>query len=317
LSSRWEGNITPDNSTEPKTIIPVGTPVTRKVLIEVQGQHARRIPLHEQRVDEPQRQYADQPVFARELTPTSLNSSKLLSATLIAPQSGEFSLPPLSIDWWDINKKTWRTSVLNRETFQVVADPSALSAAQSEAIRPLLNNWLQHTFKRIGALPVVSLVLMGMFAVALVLLCYWQWRRWSQSTRNANNAQHDFHKTPATEAAAWRELRKNMNIKKLTGIRQALLHWVAKRWPDEQYQELEQIKTRWPELAHPLSTIEELLYSKNGALQPTQPCKAKTEAQLKTLRKQLVELRKRASADGCVSSPSSMQSELKPLYQNN
>lgn len=316
LSSRWQGTVAPEDNAESKTIIPAGTPVKRSVLIEIQGQHAERVPLHEQQVDEPQRQYAEQPVLKRILTAESLNGSKLLSATLIAPEVGHFLLPALAIDWWDINKKMWRTSVLEPEAFEVVAKGAVPVATQGGATTTTFTNAMQSAFQHIHSiLPILTMIL-GLLTIALAALCLRLWQRQKQLIRDTPNTTFSTNKTPVTEAEAWRVLRKKLDRKNLSGIRQALLLWARKYSPERNFQTLEQIRLCWPALDQPLLNLEELLYSPHVNAQPGQPSNSDAEKQLKVLRKQLVNIRMQPSLRNQASGINSQRGQLKPLYRN-
>jgi len=285
------------------------------VLIEVQGQHAERIPLHDQQVNEPHRQYADQPVLERNLTPESLNGSKLLAATIIAPAAGEFLLPELAIDWWDINAKMWRTSVLEPEAFEVIEKGAAQVTAKGGATTTTFTHALRNAFQRVSSLlPIISIVL-GLLSIALAALCLRLWRRQKQLISDTSSTTFSTHNVPATEADAWRVLKKKLDRKEPDGIRQALINWARKSWPKENFQTLEQLRLFFPELDKPLSDLDRLLYSRQVNTQLEQPFNTEADKQLKALRKQLLRIRKNRVVGSQLNGLDSKQGELKPLYR--
>jgi len=110
MEQRWSGDI--DSVT-------VGEPVTRTITIRAEGLSAAQItPLQEPQGNN-YRGYPDQPQLDEIVTTNGLTATRIESLALVPNNSGEITLPPVELIWWDTNSNKRRVASLPSITLQV------------------------------------------------------------------------------------------------------------------------------------------------------------------------------------------------------
>lgn len=101
-----------------------GEPLTRTLTLSTEGLHASQLPaLQSLATDtgqgEPLRQYADQPQLHTELGETGVRSVRHDSAALVALQEGSYTLPAVTVNWWNTLEDRLETSSLDSVVLNV------------------------------------------------------------------------------------------------------------------------------------------------------------------------------------------------------
>lgn len=115
LEQRWSGDL--ENAT-------VGEPITRTVTITAKGLSSAQITPLEVLQSSDYRVYPDQPQLDQSLSSEGLTSTRIESFALVPNQSGEITLPPIEVRWWDINEQREQISRLPSTTLQVLPSVS-------------------------------------------------------------------------------------------------------------------------------------------------------------------------------------------------
>jgi hypothetical protein len=98
----------------------VGEPITRTITISAKGQQASVIPpLKYDYVDANLKLYKDQPQLETKKTNQGFIATRIESEALVANQAGEYLLPAISIDWWNVKTKQWQTSTVKPQMLSV------------------------------------------------------------------------------------------------------------------------------------------------------------------------------------------------------
>ena len=121
---------------DPNAELPVGVPQTRTVTVEADGLLETQLP---ELVLEQQggvRQYADQPVLERDVTPTGLTSRRAVSLAVIAQNPGEVTLPAIELPWWNVAEQRWEVAQLPPRTLRFAPSAEAPPPAPIEAVTP-------------------------------------------------------------------------------------------------------------------------------------------------------------------------------------
>lgn len=103
-------------------ILRAGEPFSRGVLIQAEGPKAGQLPHLEdlQSQNAPFKVYADKPQEQENMVQGILHSTRKEQYTLIPQKAGTWTLPEISISWWDIVKKEKRTSILPARTVHIL-----------------------------------------------------------------------------------------------------------------------------------------------------------------------------------------------------
>lgn len=118
-----------------------GDVFTRTFIINAEGIHSSQLPSLEKKMDGSSqfKSYADKAELKDEIVNGTLKSSRIEKYTLIPQESGQLTLPEISIEWWNTKQEKRQTSVLPARTIQVqpekgpaFSQPVNISAAESE-----------------------------------------------------------------------------------------------------------------------------------------------------------------------------------------
>ncbi len=270
-----------------------GNPVVREVSISVTGQHATRIPLYDLPALAPLRQYPNPVINTNTLAANSLSGVRVMSTTLIAPTLGEFVLPPLIVQWWDINTKRWRRSELPQQILvagdvQQSKNPASQDPEQTGNGQTTPGsenaNLDQYSgdqgLKKTFALPPLTrpqlaFVLLGLLVLGIsvgVVRRELRLRREPLTEKQAfANLQRSVRKMkPQRKAQDHRTTYQHLHACRLTLLQWASFYYVDKKHRDNidnrnghgrKIQGLQQLQTLCPDLHEPLQTLERLLYS--------------------------------------------------------
>ncbi|WP_341679246.1 hypothetical protein [Niveibacterium sp. SC-1] len=205
------------------TVLKVRDSVTRTVTIDAAGVHAMYLPPTEFKPQDGLAVYPKSPRTQEHDDQKAgfLGSTRVDAATYVMRKAGEFTLPEVSVSWWDIKAGTMRTSSVPAVHLQVAA-----SAAGEVPFAIPVENKLQQV-RRKSSLPAIAhtalLVLAGLVlawvAVALALrFGRVIGRRW-----RAARARHE-----ASEAAAFARFSRAARQGNPAAAYAALLRWVTR-----------------------------------------------------------------------------------------
>ena len=238
----------------------VGVPQTRTVIIDADGLLETQLP--ELIIDQQPgiRQYADQPVLEREVTPEGLRSRRAVSLAVIAQSPGEITLAGVELPWWNVTEQRWEVARLEPRTLQVL--PSAESAPANQVTESATEE--QPSAARSGNIwPMVSAVLGGGWALTILL---W-WALWLRGRRRAGAAgrkpehpdEGSRHQPNARHVL--RALSAACGANDAAGARSALLQWAERRFPAAPPRSLGALAPLLPEaIARQVLDLEAHLY---------------------------------------------------------
>lgn len=238
-----------------------GEPVNRHISVQVKGQRVKAIPALDMRAPDGLRLYPDLPEPENTLSSSGINSARVQSTAVIAPVAGSYSMPEMSLEWWDINRREWRVATLAEEEF--VFSASEWTQATSE----------QHNWKRERVYYMTALALITGVALAGVAASALLWARVRRLTGKRASAA-------VTERRAWALLIGEIRRGDAVSIRQALLQWARQRWPAEQLHRLDQVARKYPDDPQLILALDAEIY---GSAQ--QADRSALKAVLKSIRR--------------------------------
>jgi hypothetical protein len=124
-----------------------GDPVTLDLHLEAQGLTAAQLPDLSAVLKLPDgiKAYPDQPNLKNEVDGTSLTGIRDQSIALIADRPGEFTVPALSVHWWDTTANVEREAIVPSRTLTFAPGaPPAAAAAASQPVMPPAETASQH-----------------------------------------------------------------------------------------------------------------------------------------------------------------------------
>lgn len=250
----------------------VGEPVTRTITLSAEGLTAGQLtPLSMPAVDG-LTFYPDQPQNDDKTSNKGVTGSRIETLAIIPNRSGKFTLPAISVDWWDTDSQEMKTATLPAKTVQVedalgniTPDPVPAPNVDTPAeITPITTDMPSATTD----VRVVNTAPVWLITVALVLgltTLMFAWLYWQ--ARRELRAIHSFYiaeKTQdhVTETAAWNDLKRAAANKDYPALRTALIHWAQAHWQDPQLQNLQLVAERSNNdaLRVQLKKLDEILY---------------------------------------------------------
>lgn len=258
LSQKWSSN--------PKKF-KVGEPITRQISIIAEGLMAAQLPPLQLEAVDGIKYYPDQPQSEEKLSSDGITTIKTESYAVVPNQSGELTLPAITLTWWDVKQQQTRIARLAAQTIKVSGStlsnaptveagttestpfefPGQEEPAREEKSRTATNLWFY-------------LTLLFSFTTLLFALL---WLSARQHKANAGRENTD-NLAAASERKAYRQLLKTLKTDNLKEMRQALLTWGQSRYSNDQITSLSALGKRVPELKSEIDHLERQLYAKDA-----------------------------------------------------
>jgi len=253
----------------PTDSLRVGEPITRTIRIATASQHAAAIsPIT--LPDGPYKQYSEQPILDDTETSTGILGRRTDSIVLVPTQPGEIRLPPIEIDWWNIDEKRWQVARLPEETLQVGAgaaaaplDPIAPRAAGSDAVPP--TGVEPATSSAAGSADHRLTIALGLLSAILLICCIGLWIRVRRlearvGAAESVDASGDAHATDVR--TAFNRAQRSLSKRDPNDARRSILAWARLQWPTPRITRLEEIsdQTNNAELSRALAALDAELY---------------------------------------------------------
>ena len=287
----------------------VGEPITRTIQIAAAGQRAAAISplsLPAGRY----KQYAEQPVLKDTETSTGILGSRIETVVLVPTEAGELRLPPVEIDWWDVEARIWKVARLPEETLRVAENDSATSmSTPTQLPAPPIGEPTETAPPTAGSGPAslqqAIIAALGLLCLLLLACCGWLLRRVRQleaGTAGATRAGRASHGHSQSEASAFDQALRSIAECDPAGARRDILAWARIRWPEAEITRLERLRELTPN-----ATLPEVLAALDRALY--QEPRADAEVDYPQLAQLLKAVRRESEVVG-----SSQRSELPALY---
>ncbi|RYY75550.1 MAG: protein BatD [Gammaproteobacteria bacterium] len=243
----------------------MGEPVTRTITISADGLTGGQIPPLATAATDGLTFYPDQPQNTDKKTTKGIEGTRVETTAIIPNHGGEFTLPEVKLEWWDVNEQVMKTASLPAKTINVIGDaksdaslaPSAPANQAQVTSEPdvtvvgteKLNPWLLAGSIIFG---VLSLIL-GVYALSL-----------RSRLKVLENRVDDAHEIISEkEKHIWDLLKHAAANKDAPALRKNVLSWARFQWPDASIHALDDVAKLGGkiELTQALKKLDELLYS--------------------------------------------------------
>ncbi len=224
----------------------VGEPMTRTITLRAEGLTAAQLPPLPINED-PQgfRLYPDQPEQNNLTNAGGVIGSRTESIAVVPDKAGEITLPAVEVAWWDTGADKLRTTEIPAQTYVVSGNGNTTANTSDDAAETIPSQEPQPAnmnSEQAGAtsVPVSANSSSGalwlwqlatlIFALLWLIFVWllWQARR-AQQGSSVNEAEEP---SAGQEKQAFKTLAKFHQTDNLAGLRMALLHWGACRWPE-------------------------------------------------------------------------------------
>lgn len=257
----------------------VGEPVTRTITVAAEGLTAGQLtPLPQTTVDG-LTFYPDQPQNDDQTTAQGVKGSRIETLAIIPNRSGKFTLPAITVNWWDTVNQKMQTAILPEKTLQVedalgniATSPAPAPAIESAPEATPINTDLSSTIpatRVVNTAPVwLMLIAAGLGLTTLLFaVLYWRARRDLQSIHSFYIAEKT--QDHLSETAAWNDLKQAAAKKDYPAMRTALIQWAQAHWQNPQLQSLQKIAEQADNetLNAQLKKLDEILYGGDAGSQ--------------------------------------------------
>lgn len=243
LSEEWPENVT----------FKVGEPITRTLTLIADGLTSAILPQINQQLPPSIKQYPDKPLLKNQISDSGIIGIRQEKVALIPSQAGAYTLPAISLPWWNINKgqieyvslpgKTINVLPLPASAYQATpAMPTAPTPANVSPVQPA-QPMIPATVTQVdtGFWPWISAFIAMGWLITLILLV----KKIQQTTK-----PKQINAIPKSTAAALKVIQKACENNNPADAHQALLTWCKTQWSDHPPMNLKEIDAK---LNHNLS----------------------------------------------------------------
>lgn len=245
----------------------VGEPVTRSITITAEGLTAGQIsPLTPDNIDG-LTFYPDQAQTDEQKTAEGVTGTRIETFAIVPNRSGEFTLPAITLNWWDTSANKMQTAQLPETVVNVADNPFATTPStpiNTDYPSVPVPTQAQGTSPATPTIvaPIWLIIVAGASAlVALIFaLLYWKARRELRAIYAVY--MEEKNQQSLAENTAWANLKRASAADDLPALRKALLEWAQIHWQDQNIHSLQAMgqHTDNSDLREQLRKLDEALY---------------------------------------------------------
>lgn len=240
----------------------VGEPVTRTITITAKGLDANQLPPLQWNEIDGINSYPDQPQSNSHNENGWLIGQFEQKVALVPTAAGEFTLPQISLNWWDTEQDQAATARLPARVITVLPVGSATQINTQEPLDDTLSPVITEqpaAIEDLGA-QVWRAISISLLAIWLLTLLAWQRER-----RRINNRPQSVIVAPEPPSHYRQQLQKACEQNDVRLAARSLLRWARASWPDNPPNNLGAIARRCPHLAQPILALDRALYDQQPA----------------------------------------------------
>lgn len=206
----------------------VGDPITRTITITARGQRAEAIPPIKTvgQQENSFSRYQDQPQLNTTKTAEGLVSTRIESEAIVPSKAGSFTLPAITVDWWDVNKEQWRKAILPAETLTAkpsLSTPDTQTPISSKNNQSQIANGSQQGLNQSAIYNQVWL--WQAISALLMIVCVGQ--LWLSKSRTTDSKrQYPGESGDVNETKLWQALHMALKSGDTKNIARTLTPWV-------------------------------------------------------------------------------------------
>lgn len=261
----------------------VGEPLTRTITLQADGLTSAQLPPLPLEETDGLKYYPDQPQQNDTVSSDGVSATRTESYAIVPTRAGTFTLPAMTVSWWDTNTDSLRKATLPPQQIKVgaaaggapaapqttantsalIPDPEATdSAAASSQASPGENPADAETGSRRYLWPAICAVLLLSNLVTLLLWLSGRQYRGNNST-SAQLPEHQTAASASSERELLRQLKDAARQNQPLLVRAALIDWARSHWPDNPPANLQDIisLTPSPALQAAIKALDSALFN--------------------------------------------------------
>ncbi len=245
----------------------VGEPITRTLSLMVDGQSASQLPEFKLVDIDGLKQYPDQPVNDNTISGDGITGVQQIKIAIIPGKEGRYTLPEISIPWWDIKTGQMQIATIKSRTFTVGQASAASTVIQPSPSDQHTQLPTQENQARVIAPDAVdtdasSSTLLWKI-ISLLLFCAWMYtlyRLWSVKRQSMSDDSIPVVGAPSLKQVH-KLLDKACSNNDAQATRQGLLSWSRAIGMEPAINSLGELSTRVDDrLAQQIRGLNESLY---------------------------------------------------------
>jgi hypothetical protein len=243
----------------------MGEPVTRTITISAEGLTGGQISPLPINVADGLTFYPDQPQNSDIKTTKGIQGKRVETIAIIPNHGGEFTLPEINIEWWDVNAQVMKTATLPAKKINVLGDAapvvtptpstnaSALTPEQQATTNTVvvnkINPWLWAS--------TIAFALLSLVLIVYILHLKSRLKTVQNERDDLNNLANE------KEKHIWDLLKHAASSRDAAALRKNVLAWAKFHWPEASIHSLDDIAklAGRAELTQSLKELDALLYS--------------------------------------------------------
>jgi len=255
-----------------------GEPVTRTLLLMADGQNASQLPEFTNPEVKGLKQYPDKPLLKNNTSESGITGVQQLKIAIIASTAGKYTLPAISIPWWNTQTNKLEHAKIPSRTFSI--DPASgatttTSPAQINTDEPLTiesskpeitvdsNNTMEPANTSDGNLSwniILWKIISFILAAALFITLFLLWKKSRTELPVKSNPQSN----PASLKQALKDLKQACENANAQASKNALLQWAQALFMHNALHSLGDISDRVdPALSEKIQSLNSHLYRNN------------------------------------------------------
>jgi hypothetical protein len=243
-----------DNLSDQALEIRVGEAISREITILAEGVHADRLPELTQDVPDGLRGYADQPTRETSVERGWLQARLQQRLAMVAMQAGDYRLPAVEVDWFNVATQQLETARLPALDVTVLPDPAAAAPSPPGAAEGEASDQVQVVFTA-AYWPWLTAGFAGLWL--LTLFAWW----WHSRASSSDEVEEEVN-------AATRYARRKLSRAAARGdtaeVQDALMLWSrAESLPCRSLAELAETVSQ-PELADAIRALDRHRFGARG-----------------------------------------------------
>ena len=255
-----------------KKELKVGEPLTRTIQIEALGLTAEQLPSINPKTPDGAKIYLDQAEHKTKIDGDLLHAVKRQAMAFIPSREGLFTLPEITIDWWDVVNNIQQRAVLPAREIKVVKAAGQVSKAPPQNSEPTPSTSHPETEPEnakspdstaVNLTPTNSTHLWQGISAILLLVWIVTLMLWIKARRRPGKPRKKETKPEKKQSESRDPIKKACLANNPLAAHQAILDWAAASWPQTPPTNLKAVAAtlKNPELNKAFANLEETLYS--------------------------------------------------------
>lgn len=244
----------------------VGEPITRRIVLQAHGLTAAQLPALEETLPASFKAYREMPELQDQASEEGIIGTRQEAIALIASTPGKYTLPALSVSWWNTETGKEEHASLPARNIDVIAAPVSRSnlapVPQPETISTPNPPVSVDLVAQRGFWPGVTVgIILALFLLPLARYLVLKITKKSNSA-DAASATDATSVPVGSPASALKRVTAACRCGDLQRIKQAVLTWGEARWPEMLATSLTEIGRRLgADGQHQIHALEAALYS--------------------------------------------------------